>query len=311
MSTIVSITRVRAFNRAYTRQLGWLDEGMLGTDLSLTEARVLYELSQRARSSATDLGRELHLDAGYLSRILRRFARDGLITRTPSELDARRTELELTAKGKRTFAELDARQEAALAAKLAPLSDDDRRRLVAAMSTIEHLIIPASDTFAAARVPAFVLRPHRSGDLGWVVWRHGVLYAHEYGWDTGFEALVARIVADFVANFDPARERCWIAERDGENVGSIVLVAQSKTIAKLRLLLVEPSARGLGLGRRLVAECIAFARACGYRKLTLWTNDGLAAARHTYQRAGFVLVGKRPVTEFGSGLVGETWSLTL
>src|SRR5215475_2796779 len=272
------VAGVRAFNRFYTRRIGVLQEGLLRSHFSLAEARVLYELAQRARPTASELGQALGLDAGYLSRILAGFASRGLVGRRPSPSDGRRSLLRLTAKGRRAFASLDRRSQGETAALLAPLAADEQGRLVGALRTVERLLggVPAANE-------PYVLRPLRPGDIGWVVHRHAVLYAREYGWDERFEALVAGIAARFIARHDPARERFWIAERDGEVVGSVLLVRQSRTVAKLRLLLVEPAARGHGIGARLVDECVHFARQAGYRKIMLWTNDVLHAARHLYE----------------------------
>lgn len=297
---------LREFNRFYTRQIGVLRNGLLDSPFSLTEARVLYELAHRETPTASALGAELGLDAGYLSRILRGFARHGLIERRASPADGRQSLLSLTPAGRKAFATLDRRSQAQVAAMLRRLSDEDQRRLIAAMHTIE-------DVLGAPR-PAtapFVLRAHRPGDMGFVVHRHGVLYAHEYGYDERFEALVAAIVARFIERFDPTRERCWIAERDGTIVGSVFLVRKSKTVAKLRLLFVDPSARGLGIGKRLVDECVRFARQAGYRKITLWTQNDLYAARHLYERAGFKVVAEEAHHSFGKDLVAETWELDL
>ena len=301
------VSAIRGFNRFYTRQIGILDRGYLQSPFSLAEARVLYELCYRpAAPTATQLSQELRIDAGYLSRILRDFANRGLIKRTTSPDDARSTLLALTAKGRKVFGELDRRSSHEARALVERLPAPRRRSVLDAMRTIQHGFgeQPATDT-------VFTIRTHRPGDMGWVIHRHGALYAQEYGWDERFEALVARICADFIDNFDPERERCWVAERDGEILGTIFCVKKSKTVAKLRLLLVEPSARGLGVGKRLVDECIQFARNAGYRKLTLWTQNNLYAARHIYQRAGFELVTENKHRSFGKALVGQNWDLML
>jgi DNA-binding MarR family transcriptional regulator/N-acetylglutamate synthase-like GNAT family acetyltransferase len=302
-----SVAAMRGFNRFYTKQIGVLQEGLLESAFSLTESRVLYELAHRECPTATELGAELGLDPGYLSRILRKFDQQGLIAKLPSESDGRQTLLSLTAAGRAAFAPLDERSRGQIGDFLARLSLDDQRRLMAAMQTITGLL---SDRAADQPVP-YVLRPHRPGDMGWVVHRQALLYAQEYGWDGTFEALVAEIVAKFVQEFDARRERCWIAERDGEIVGSIFVVQESETVAKLRLLYVEKKMRGQGLGRHLVRECIAFARSVGYRKMTLWTNDILGAARHLYEEAGFRLVQEDRHHSFGKDLVGQYWELDL
>jgi DNA-binding MarR family transcriptional regulator/predicted GNAT family acetyltransferase len=305
MSLAREVAAVRRFNRAWTRRIGVLQEGLLGSAYSLAEVRVLYELAHRDAPAAAEVADALGLDRGYLSRILARFASRRLITRTRAPDDARRTLLALTARGKALFAELDARQDAEVAAMLRAIAPGARGRLLDGVRTIEGALEPA------AAPGAIVLRDPRPGDLGWVVHRHGVLYAQEYGWDARFEGLVAAVVGEFVGGHDPARERCWIADRDGAIVGSIFLVAKTKTIAKLRLLYVEPDARGTGLGSRLVDECVAFARRAGYRTITLWTNSVLHAARRIYQGAGFRLVDEAPHAMFGRGLVGQTWELAL
>jgi DNA-binding MarR family transcriptional regulator/N-acetylglutamate synthase-like GNAT family acetyltransferase len=297
---------VRRFNRFWTRQIGVLREGYLESSFSLTEVRVLYELAHREETTASELGEELGLDAGYLSRVLRGFEKHALIHKRPSEADGRRRLLRLTERGREAFAPLDARSRNDIGAMLGSLSVAEQERLVGAMRTIEELLGARPDP----AVP-YLLRPHWPGDMGWVVHRHGVLYATEYGWDERFEALVAEIVAKFIQQYDPRRERCWIAERDGEIVGCVFLVRESEEIAKLRLLLVEPKARGLGIGSRLVEECIRFARQAGYRKITLWTNDVLSSARRIYEAMGFRLVHEEPHHSFGHDLVGQTWELML
>jgi DNA-binding MarR family transcriptional regulator/GNAT superfamily N-acetyltransferase len=294
----------RRFNRFHTRQIGVLHENLLQSPYSLTEARVLYELAHRAKPTAAELGKELGLDAGYLSRILRDFKKQALIDKTLSDSDGRERFLSLTARGKKIFAKLDQRSNAEISLSLSKLSSTEQKRLIDAMQTIEKLL----GGHEQGSQP-YVLRPHQPGDMGWVVHRHGVLYAQEYGWDEQFEALVASIVAAFIQHYEPKRERCWIAERDGEILGSVFLVKQSKAVAKLRLLLVEPSARGLGIGTRLVSECIRFARQAGYRKVTLWTNSVLSAARRIYEGAGFRLIRQEPHHSFGRDLVGEEWTL--
>ena len=297
---------VRRFNRFWTRQIGVLREGYLESSFSLTEVRVLYELAHREETTASELGEELGLDAGYLSRVLRSFEKHGLIHKRPSEADGRRRLLRLTERGREAFAPLEARSRNDIGAMLGSLSVAEQERLVGAMRTIEELLSARPDP----AVP-YLLRPHWPGDMGWVVHRHGVLYAREYGWDERFEALVAEIVAKFIRQYDPKLERCWIADRDGEIVGCVFLVRESEEIAKLRLLLVEPKVRELGIGSRLVEECIRFARQAGYRKITLWTNDVLDSARRIYKAMGFRLVHEEPHHSFGHDLVGQTWELML
>jgi len=300
------IETVRRFNRFYTRRIGVLREDLLGSPYSLAEARLIYELAHRDRPTAAELGRDLALDAGYLSRLLRGLERSGVLTRTRSASDSRRNHLALTGKGRRAFAALNARSNSEVAALLEHLPDPEQRGLVSALESVEKVLgaRPAPGT-------PYLLRTHQPGDMGWIVGRHGALYAREYGWDETFEALVAEIAARFIRSFDPKRERCWIAERDGRNVGAVCLVRKSATVAQLRLLIVEPDARGLGIGRRLVTECERFARRAGYRKVVLWTNDILDAARHLYEEAGYRLVKAEPHHSFGKDLVGQYWELGL
>jgi len=300
------VAEIRRFNRFYTRRIGVLEERLLDTPFSLAESRVLYELANRDAPTATELAKELGLDPGYLSRMLRRFESSGLVVRTRSRSDGRQSHLELTPEGRGAFAPLDQRSHDAVAAMLAGLENGQQQKLVAAMRAIEALLRarPRDER-------PYVLRPHQPGDMGWVVSRHGALYAQEYGWNIEFEALVAEIVTQFIKQFDPSRERCWIAEIDGEPVGSVFVVKQSDQVAKLRLLLVEPHARGLGIGARLVEECVRFSRQTGYKTLTLWTNHVLHAARHIYQRCGFRLVHEEKHHMFGPELIGQTWELTL
>ena len=299
------VAAVRRFNRFYTRQIGVLGD-YLDSPFSLTEARVLYELAHREAPTAAELAAEIGLDAGYLSRILRRFEQRGFLQRARSRTDGRRAHLTLTARGRKAFAPLDTRSRDEVAALLGRLPAAKQQRLVEALRTVEDLLaVPAE------RASPYLLRPHQPGDLGWVVHRHAVLYAEEYGFNEEFEALVATVVADFVKRFDPRRDHCWIAEKDGVPVGSVFCVHRTARVAQLRLLLIEPGARGVGLGARLVDECIRFARRAGYRTLTLWTNSILVAARRLYEAAGFRLIDSEPHRSFGHDLVGETWELDL
>ena len=300
------VDAVRRFNRFYTKQIGVLQEHLLKSPFSLTEARALYELAHLKQTTATDLAAALGLDTGYLSRILSAFEKQGLLVKKPSKTDGRRSLLRLTARGQAAFRRINLASHNQVEAMLGDLSEDGQTRLVAAVQAIEDLLGAQPEQ----RAP-FLLRPHHPGDMGWVVQRHGALYAQEYGWDEHFEALVADIVAKFIRAYDPKRERCWIAERNGENVGCVFLVKQSDEVAQLRLLLVEPSARGLGIGKRLVEECRGFAQQARYRKITLWTNSVLHAARKIYENEGYCLVKEEPHHSFGHDLIGQTWELQL
>jgi len=300
------IETVRRFNRFYTKQIGVLDEGLLESPFSLTEARVIYELANREKASATELVNELGLDAGYLSRMLRGFEKRKLIEKSVSETDARQSVLKLTKQGRKEFENLNRLTRNQIEEILNDLSPAEQNRLLAAMKAIEELLgTTTQENFS------YILRTPQPGDYGWVIQSNGSLYAQEYGWDENYEALVAQIVAEFVKNYDSKKERCWIAEKDGENVGSVFLVKDSATIAKLRLLIVDPKARGLGIGKRLVDECTRFARQVGYKKITLWTNSVLLAARSLYQKAGYQLVKSEKHHSFGHDLTGETWELEL
>jgi DNA-binding MarR family transcriptional regulator/GNAT superfamily N-acetyltransferase len=302
------VDRVRRFNRFYTEQIGVLTEHLLDSEYSLAEVRVLYELEHRDGATAATIAHELGLDRGYLSRILQRFQRRGLVRRTTSPHDGRAQFLALTAKGRRLFHRLDARADDQVADTLRRKSVDAQQRLAGAMRTIESVLAPA-DAAAASEVR---LRAPRAGDLGWIVHRHGVLYSHEYRYDERFEALVATIVGEFVGHRQAQRERCWVADLEDEVAGSVFLVRHTERVAKLRLLYVEPFARGRGIGERLVTACIDFAREAGYRKITLWTQSELLAARRIYARCGFELVKSEPHTSFGrDDLVAETWDLML
>jgi DNA-binding MarR family transcriptional regulator/GNAT superfamily N-acetyltransferase len=301
-----NVEAVRRFSRFYTKQIGLLQERILRSPFSLAEARVIYELAHHQQTTATELCNELGLDAGYLSRILRDFNKRGLIDKGRSEADGRKKFLCLSENGQAAFARINARSRREIEATLKKLSPADQARLVQAMQTTEELLGAQPE-----HKVSYILRTHQPGDMGWVVHRHGILYAEEYAWDEQFEALVAEIVTNFIRNYDSKRERCWIAEKDGDNAGSVFLVKQSDSTAKLRLLLVEPNARGLGIGSRLVSECIKFAQQAGYSKITLWTNSILTAARHIYQKAGFQLVNEQPHQSFGHDLIAETWDLEL
>ena len=302
------VAAVRQFSRFYTRRIGLLHEGLLGGPLSLTEGRLVYELAQRETTTAKAIGAELELDSGYLSRLLRGLEERGLIRKSPSAEDGRQLLLSLTEAGRVAFATIDARSRDEIGTLLDRLSAPERKRLAAALAEAERLL----GGVAADPGPVpYILRPPRPGDMGWIVHRQAVLYAQEYGWDNTYEALVAEIVARSIRQFDPRHERCWLAEREGTVVGSVFLVRASDDQAKLRLLYVEPACRGLGIGRRLVDECIRSARELGYARLTLWTNDILAAARRIYAAAGFQLVGEERHHSFGHDLVGQTWELSL
>jgi DNA-binding MarR family transcriptional regulator/GNAT superfamily N-acetyltransferase len=302
-----SVAAVRRFNRFYTRQIGVLQEGLLDSPFSLTEVRVLYELAHQQGVTATELCAALNLDAGYLSRILRKFEKRGWIRRQPSASDRRQSLLVLTDKGAAEFLPLEERSNQLVRRMVGEMSLEAKQQLIRSMEEIERILSPPQES-----TQPYLLRSHQPGDMGWVVYRHGVLYSQEYRYDERFEALVAGIVAEFIQNFDSRQERCWIAERNGERVGSVFLVRKSASVAKLRLLLVEPSARGLGIGKRLVEECVRFARQIGYKKMILWTQSELVAARKIYEHTGFHLTEKKPHQSWGrKDLVSETWELKL
>jgi DNA-binding MarR family transcriptional regulator/GNAT superfamily N-acetyltransferase len=299
------VAAVRAFNRFYTARIGVLRDGLLRTSHSLTEARVLYELGQREVTEVADLRRELDIDAGFLSRLLARLQTNGLVARERSSDDARRQRVRLTDEGRAAFAELDRRSADEIGAVLGALSEDDQTRLVASMDAVRDVLTQAPPS------TGFVMRAPRPGDLGWIVQRHGALYAQQYGWDESFEALVARIVAEYAEHHDPRREAAWIAEVDGEPAGCVLCTRREDDVAQLRLLLVEPRARGRGIGARLIEECLRFAQRAGYDRITLWTNDVLHEARRLYERAGFELVESAPHHAFGHDLVEQTWARPL
>ena len=302
---------VRRFNRFYTAAIGTLDERLLKSSLSLAEARLLFEIATSERPTASDISRQLKLDMGYVSRILRRFEDRGFIRRKTSNADGRQSIIFVTAAGRKEFSALNQRANEQVAAMLALLGPEKQRKLVESMTSIENILGAEGDRNGRAR--PFMLRTHRSGDMGWIVYRHGALYAQEYGWDERFEALVARITADFIDQYDAKSERCWIAERDAEFLGCVLLVKDrtAERTAKLRLLLVEPSARGLGVGRALVQQCTHFGRQAGYSRIVLWTNSVLTSARHIYEHEGYRLVREEEHESFGKKLTGQNWELQL
>jgi DNA-binding MarR family transcriptional regulator/GNAT superfamily N-acetyltransferase len=311
MASQQTIAAVRRFNRFYTRQIGVLRKNYLDSPYSLGEMRVLYELAQNEKLTASDIARTLDLDMGYLSRLLRNFEKRRLINRKISASDARQSHLALTARGREMFAPMEQRSQQYAAAMLAKLDGMQQEQIVSAMNAIETLLAGTPAAKASDRA-TYTLREPRAGDFGWIVSRHAELYLREYGWADPFEGLCAQIVADFVNNFDPGGERCWIAEMDGENVGCVVLVKDDQpNVARLRLLLVDPKARGLGLGAKLVDECVRFARAKGYAKVTLWTHSVLSAARHVYEGAGFKLTSSERRRSWGKDVVAEFWDLEL
>jgi DNA-binding MarR family transcriptional regulator/GNAT superfamily N-acetyltransferase len=304
------IAAVRRFNRFYTRQIGVLRKNFLDSPYSLGEARVLYEIGNGKARTATDIGRVLDLDAGYLSRVLRDFEKRSLIHRETSELDARQSHLTLSPRGRKAFALLNRLSQRDIGAMLHKLAPARQTQLIAAMNSIEQLL-GGEDEPKSSKSRDYIVREPRHGDFGWIVKRNAEIYAEEYGWTAPFEGVCAQIVADFVNKFDPKRERCWIAEVEGENVGSIMLAKESDDTARIRLLLLDPKARGLGIGARLVDECIRFARRAGYKKITLWTHSVLTAARHIYQKAGFRLTRSERHRSWGRPVVSEHWDLEL
>jgi DNA-binding MarR family transcriptional regulator/N-acetylglutamate synthase-like GNAT family acetyltransferase len=300
------VSAFREFNRFYTQKIGILREGYLGSLLPLTKVRVLYEIANRKKTTASELSRELALDPGYLSRIIKDYSRKNMIQRSRSMSDGRESILRLTKHGRKTFASLNDRAQIEISDLVRAIPANDQKRLIEAMNTIERVFSPTK----SGGTP-YVLRNPHPGDLGWIVHRHGTIYAEEYGWNEEFEGLVAKIIAHFIEHFDPKRERFWIAERNNEILGCVCLVKKSAKVAQLRLLLVEPNARGLGIGTRLVQECTIFAKEAGYQRITLWTNSVLLAARNIYQKEGYELKQKERRNMFGHDLVNETWELKL
>lgn len=303
------VSAVRKFNRGFAKRIGLLQEGLLESPYSLTEARILFEIGTHTDFTASHLSKELGLDGGHLSRILARLEKRGLIGKTRSEADGRQRFLRLTAKGKEAFELVNSRASDEVAVMLGALSDEEQKRILKAMEAIENLLLKNNNESPQT----YILRQHEPGDMGWIVYRHGVLYAQEYGWNEEFEALVAQICADFLNNYNPKRERCWIAELDGEIIGSVFLSqSEDKDTAKLRVLLVEPRARGMGIGKRLVEECIKFARRAGYKKITLWTYSVLESAGRIYEKSGFQIVSEEKRNDFGQkALTSQIWELKL
>ncbi len=301
-----NVGELRRFNRFYTKRIGLLNKGLLKTQFSLTQARVIFELAQQEETISTNLVEKLDIDPSYLSRLLSAFEKDGLIEKLRSERDSRQRILKLTAKGRESYRDLNERANAEIMEMLLELSSEDQRRLLNAITAIQYIL--ESDKMT---VPSYLLRQHESGDIGWITYRHGALYAEEYGWDETFEALVADILVKFIQSHDSKRERIWIAEQDGERIGSVLLVDAGNHISQLRLLLVEPKARGKGIGKRLIQECIDFSKRNGYKRIKLWTQKNLDAARHLYMKAGFVCVNEKPHKSFGHDLIEEFWELNL
>jgi len=301
-----TIHDIRRFNRMYTMKIGLLNKGLLKTRFSLSQARVIFEIAQQEKTNSSEIAQKLGLDNGYLSRILSGFKKDGLITKEKSNIDGRQWILKLTAKGKKDFQNLNNRSSEEVREMLEHLSSEEQYQLVNAMHTIDRILNPKSN-----QSPFFLIRQHRAGDIGWIVNRHGVIYSEEYGWDETFEALTAEILAKFIQDHDPKRERIWIAEQDGEKVGSVMIVDEGNQVAKLRLFRVEPKAREKGIGKKLLEECINFSKRNGYKKIRLWTQSNLLAARHLYLKYGFKLTEEEPSTRFGYELVSEVWELKL
>lgn len=297
---------IRSFNRMYTIRIGLLNKGLLRTRFSLSQARVIFELAQQEKTNSSEIAQKLGMDPGYLSRILSAFEKEGLISKEKSSMDSRQWVIGLTTKGENEFQNLNSRSNDEIREMIEHLSSEDQHRLVNAMHTIDKMLHPESN-----RPPFLLIRQHRAGDIGWIAHQHGVIYSEEYGWDETFEALTAEILAKFIQDYDPKRERIWIAEQNGEKVGSVMIVDEGAQVAKLRLFLVEPKARGQGIGKKLIEECIDFSRRNGYKIIKLWTQSNLFAARHLYSKYGFELMEEEPCIMFGHELVSEIWELKL